>query len=131
MSESLSSAASDLAAVAEAYWRAECEESTLTAMLAGEASEATYIFRLAPADADRRDQTARRLLESLEKIPTAGLDFQDQVTHALLRRELEAVREQHRVGAHLKPWLLPGGPEFNAVFFANSTALDSAAAADL
>jgi uncharacterized protein (DUF885 family) len=131
VSESLSSAASDLAAVAEAYWRAECEESTLTAMLAGQPSEATYIFRLAPADADRRDQTARGLLESLERIPTAGLDSQDRVTHALLRRELEAVREQHRVRAHLKPWLLPGGPEFNAVFFANSTALDSAAAADL
>ncbi|MEG3153639.1 DUF885 domain-containing protein [Sphingomonas sp. RB1R13] len=115
-----------LAELAERYWKQECEESTLTAVLAGEPSDATYLFRASPADAARRDRAAADMLSELDKIFQQELLPGDRITHGLLRRELNAVREQFSVQAHLKPWLLPAGPEFNTIFFANSTALSSA-----
>jgi uncharacterized protein (DUF885 family) len=59
------------------------------------------------------------MLTELEAVPRDGLSRQNGITHRLLARELSDLRELHASGSHLRPWLLPAGPEFNTIYFAN------------
>ena len=109
--------------LAERYWQFLRHEFPLGACLAGDPPEDPVMFREAPADFHRRALEATRLRRELLAIPTGGLAFQDRITHRLLQRELEDLHTLHETGSHLRPWLLPVGPEFNTVYFANTTQL--------
>lgn len=125
------SPAGDLADLAARYWRFECEEFPLTALLAGEPVQGPALFRMAPADHDRRYETAGQLLAELEAIPETALAGPDLVTARLLGEELRDARALYEVQAHLRPPLLPVGPDFGAIHFANTAAIHDAASAEL
>lgn len=120
-----------LADLAERYWRFECREIPLSAVLAGQRTEDATMFRESAADHARRERGAAGLLRELETIDAGALGAQDRATHALLGRELRGLCSQYAVDAHLRPWLFPAGPDFNAMFWANSTNLADAEAAAL
>jgi uncharacterized protein (DUF885 family) len=120
------SADPELAAFAARYWAILCAESPFGAILAGEPVEGPTLFREAQADHGRRDALAAELLGELARIPLDRLGPTDRATHQLLQRELGDIRAQYAVEAHLRPWLLPVGPDFNTVFFANAVALATA-----
>jgi uncharacterized protein (DUF885 family) len=123
--------AQTLADLAQRYWRFECHEIPLTAALAGEPTGDAVLFRESAADHARRNADAGALLAELQRVDRAALDAQDRATQALLERELSGLRAQYAVHAHLRPWLLPAGPDFTAMFWANSTAIANAADATL
>jgi len=116
-----------LAELAERYWQFECEETPLTAALANVPLPDATLFRESADDWARRDRRAAELQQALEAIDEGGLAGQERATHRLLRRELDAVRSHYAVRAHLRPWLFPLGPDFLAVYWANSTAIADAA----
>lgn len=118
-----------LALLSERYWRWLCREFPLTAFMAGAGNDDPVMFREAPEDFDRRDGDAAAFLSELDGIPLGALGVADQATHRLLGRELEDLRGNHAVGAHQRPWLLPLGPEFNTVFFANMASIGDGASA--
>lgn len=120
-----------LADLAERYWTFECEEMPFAAILAGQLIEGNAVFHESIADHRRRAERAAALLEELEHVDSRGLQPQARATHRLLERELGAIREAFAVDLHLRPWLLPGGPDFNTAFLANSTSLGDAAAAEV
>jgi uncharacterized protein (DUF885 family) len=120
-----------LADLAERYWRFECREIPLTAVLAGQPTPDAVLFRESAEDHARRDARAAALLAEAEALDAAGLSAQERATQALLLRELRGLRAQYAVKAHLRPWLLPVGPEFNAVFWANGTSISDIASATL
>ncbi len=122
-----SSASSALGSLAERYWRFECEETPLGAVLANVAVEGDLLFRESPADWQRRDARAAALLQDLAAIDCRLLAGQEKATHSLLLRELGAVRSQYATGAHLRPSLFPLGPDFVSVYWANGTAIADAA----
>jgi len=108
-----------LADLAERFWQFQRHEFPLTALLAGQPNDDPAMFREAPADFDRRAHAAAAMQAELARIAVDGLALQDRITHRLLQRELGDLCEAHATRSHLKPWLLPVGPEFNTVFFAN------------
>lgn len=108
-----------LQALAERYWQFLRHEFPLGALLAGQPNDDPTMFREAPADFSRRAAQAEVLLAELAGIARNGLSRQDRITHRLLERELNDLREAHATGSHLRPWLLPAGPEFNTIYFAN------------
>lgn len=112
-----------LADFATRYWAFLCAECPFSAILAGEPVEGPTLFREAQADHARRDARAADMLAELAAIPIDALGVTDRATHQLLQRELGDIRAQVAVNAHLRPWLLPVGPDFNTVFFANAIAL--------
>lgn len=116
-----------LQALAERYWQLLRHEFPLNALLAGQPNDEPTMFREGPADAARRAAAAGRLLDGLQHIDPAQLAQADRVTWHLLQRELHDLQQVHQTLSHLKPWLLPGGPEFNAIYFANNSVLASAA----
>lgn len=122
-------AAAALDALAERYWQFLRHEFPLSALLAGQPNDDPTMFRESPADVDRRAATAAALLAELDAIAPEALAPQPRITHGLLRRELSDLCEAHATGSHLRPWLLPVGPEFSTVFFANSVELPDADAA--
>jgi len=128
MNSSTSSLLSDLA---ERYWRFECQEIPLSAVLAGHPTDDATLFRESSTDHARRTRRAAELQAELALIGTDGLSAQERATHALLARELEGLRAQFAVDAHLRPWLFPAGPDFTAMFWANATNLSDATAAAL
>ena len=119
----------NLAALAERYWRWTCHEFPLTAFMAGMSNDDPTMFREAPADFERRAHEAAALLAELDAVPLAPLGVADAATHRLLRRELDDLCAFHTLGTHQRPWLLPVGPEFNTVFFANMVSIGDAQAA--
>jgi uncharacterized protein (DUF885 family) len=125
------SANAALSDLAERYWRFECAEAPLTPILAGVPCDAEILFREAPSDYARRDRIAGEMLAELDAIPGTGLVGQERATHSLLRRELASLRAQYAADTHLRPWLLPAGPDFNTVFFANSCTISTPAEAAL
>ncbi len=120
-----------LDAIAEEYWAFECEETPFAPILAGQAHGSDTPFRETQADYKRRVDRASVLHARLRLIDTAYLRGQSLATYRLLDRELGAVRELFDVELHLRPWLLPGGPEFNTAFFANSSGLSTVEDAQL
>jgi uncharacterized protein (DUF885 family) len=120
-----------LAALAERYWAFECHELPLSAVLAGQALPDAVLFRESAADHQRRNTDAGHLLAQAEQIDTGPLNAQERATLALIQRELAGLRAQHAVDSWQRPWLFPAGPDFTAMFWANSTGFDDAAAAAL
>ena len=118
-----------LAALAERYWRFECHEMPLTAAMAGEALPDAVLFRESVDDHARRNTKAGELLAEAEAIDATSLGAQERATLGLLLRELAGLRAMHAVDAHLRPWLFPAGPDFTAMFWANSTNVADAMAA--
>ena len=115
--------------LAERFWQFQRHEFPLTALLAGQPNDDPTMFREAPADFDRRARAAADMLVELSAIPALGLSLQDRITHRLLERELGDLREAHATLSHLKPWLLPIGPEFNTIYFANMSHVGDEASA--
>ncbi len=118
-----------LQALADRFWQFQRREFPLTALLAGQPNDDPTMFREAPADFDRRARTAGDMLAELAQVPVAGLSLQDRITHRLLARELGDLREAHATLSHVKPWLLPVGPEFNTIYFANMSPVGDEASA--
>lgn len=118
-----------LQALAERFWQFQRFEFPLTALLAGQPNDDPTMFREAPQDFDRRAGTACAMLAELERIDAAALPLGDRVTHRLLQRELADLRDAHATLSHCKPWLLPLGPEFNTIYFANLSHIGHAEAA--
>src|ERR1700684_4369559 len=114
-----------LAALARRFWDFQCHEFPLLAVRAGRKTADAVVLREAPEDFERRHQAAGDFTRALERIPEQGLDAQDWATHRLLRRELDDLRDFHRVRAHQRPSLYPMGPEFTALSFANTATLTS------
>ncbi len=121
----------ELHQIAERYWQYSCKEQPFAAILAGETIEDAVLFRESVADHDRRRQGAEALLAELRQLSHENLPAQELATFALLRRELENICKLHDVKAHLRPFLFPAGPDFNLLFFANSTHVNNAKAAEL
>jgi len=120
-----------LAALADQYWAFECHALPLSAVLAGQPLPDAVLFRESAADHQRRDQEAAQLLNQAEQIDAGPLQAQERATLALIRRELAGLRAQHAVDSWQRPWLFPAGPDFTAMFWANSTSVGDAAAAAL
>jgi uncharacterized protein (DUF885 family) len=120
-----------LAALAERYWAFECHELPLSAALAGQKLQDPMLFRESAADHQRRDTDAGQLLTQAEQIDTGALNAQERATLALIKRETAGLRAQHAADSWQRPWLFPAGPDFTAMFWANSTGLGDAAAAAL
>ena len=112
--------ASALGALANRYWDFEAFESPFAALLAGEETPGPELFRESPVDYDRKAAAARELLDELNTLSPDAFDEQDRATATLMRRELEIIRDMHKVKAHLRPSLFPAGPDFNLRYFANS-----------
>ncbi len=124
-------ASQTLAALAELYWAFECHALPLSAVLAGQPLTDAVLFRESAADHQRRDHDAAQLLQQAEQIDAGTLSAQERATLALIRRELTGLRAQHAVDSWRRPWLFPAGPDFTAMFWANSTSVGDAAAAAL
>jgi uncharacterized protein (DUF885 family) len=71
------------------------------------------------------------LLTQAEQIDTGPLNAQERATLALIKRELAGLRAQHAADSWQRPWLFPAGPDFTAMFWANSSSIGDAAAAAL
>lgn len=123
--------ANALKLLTERYWAFESFESPFSALLAGEKLDDPTLFREAPEDYDRKDDSASELLRELDSISVESLSTQDFATAKLMRRELNRVRQFHGVKAHLRPSLFPAGPDFNLRFFANSANANTVEAAEL
>lgn len=119
----------ELDSLAERYWQFLRHEFPLTAYAAGDPVDDPIMFRESPDDHDRRAEAAGRLLDQLRSIPAEGLSSTARCTHRLLERELDDLRAGHAVLSHLRPWLLPAGPEFNTMYFADLVTLGDAPAA--
>ncbi len=126
-----SSPSQPLAALAERYWQFECHELPLAAAMAGVTLPDAVLFRESAADHARRDHSAGELMADAEQIDTRALAAQERATLALLKRELAGLRAQYAVDSHLRPWLFPAGPDFTAMFWANSASVSDAATAAL
>ena len=119
----------DLADLAERYWQFECHELPLSAAMAGVALPDAVLFRESATDHARRDRCAADLLADAERIDARALAAQEHATLALLKRELSGLCAQYAVDSHLRPWLFPAGPDFTAMFWANSASVGDAATA--
>ncbi|MGH3428781.1 MAG: hypothetical protein ACRDQZ_14650, partial [Mycobacteriales bacterium] len=119
-----------LSELAARYWQFQCQEFPLTAILAGEPTDAPVLFRESAADYDRRYRQAGELLANVDDLIPAAFTAQDSATHRLLRHELESIRSFHDVLAHYRPSLYPAGPDFATITFANSTSIADAEAAE-
>jgi len=126
-----SSPSQRVADLAERYWQLECHELPLTAAMAGVVLPDAVLFRESADDHARRDRRAGELLAQAEQINGDTLSPQERATLALLRRELSGLRAQYAVDSHLRPWLFPAGPDFTAMFWANSASVIDEASARL
>lgn len=120
-----------LAELAARYWKFQCEEMPIDAIAAGVATKAEQLLREGPGDNERRAAWARTALTELAAIELGSLSVQDRATHGLLHHELRHLVEMVDSRAHLRPELYPLGPEFTLIYWANSTALATAADAQI
>jgi uncharacterized protein (DUF885 family) len=116
-----------LADLATRYWAFQCEEMPIEAIAAGVPTDAEQLLHEAPADHERRAAWARQALAELGTIDRSTLGVQDRATYGLLDHELRLLIELVDSGAHLRPVLYPLGPEFTLTYWANATALATAA----
>jgi uncharacterized protein (DUF885 family) len=120
-----------VAEIAERYWQLECHELPLTAAMAGVALPDAVLFRESIDDHVRRDRRAGELLADAELIDADAISAQERATLSLLKRELSGLRAQYAVDSHLRPWLFPAGPDFTAMFWANTASISDAVSASL
>jgi uncharacterized protein (DUF885 family) len=118
-----------VADLAQRYWQFECHELPLTAAMAGVELPDARLFRESADDHARRDRRAGELLADAEQLDAHTLTGQERATLALLKRELSGLQAQYAVDSHLRPWLFPAGPDFTAMFWANSASISDAASA--
>lgn len=123
--------AEKLAELADRYWQFVRTEQPFLAFLAGELDDEAVLFREKLEDHARRIEGAAALRRELDGIDPSGLSSVDRATHALLARELDEIADLATVDAHLRPFLLPAGPDFNTVFYANSASVTDARSAEL
>ncbi|WP_195908433.1 DUF885 family protein [Novosphingobium sp. Gsoil 351] len=123
--------AAKLDSLAARFWDFISEEVPFNAFLAGEAGDAVTLFRESPADHDRRAARARAFLTELDDLDLDALEGQPRATGELLRFELGNIIEAHSLMSHLRPSLLPVGPEFNTVFLAQQAHIADPSAAEL
>ncbi|MBL8323355.1 MAG: DUF885 domain-containing protein [Rubrivivax sp.] len=116
-----------LGALAERWWQFQRREFPFTAFLAGQPNADPTMFREAPADHERRAAEAASMRQEIAAIDFCALTPAERITHRMLEREIADLVEQHAVLSHLRPWLLPAGPEFTTFFFANSCQAGTAA----
>ncbi len=116
-----------LADLAARYWMFQCEEMPIDAISAGVVTKAEQLLREGPGDNERRAAWARTTLTELAAIELGSLSVQERATHGLLHHELRHLVEMFDCRAHLRPELYPLGPEFTLIYWANSTALATAA----
>ena len=118
-----------IGALADRFWAWQCREFPLTAVIAGAGSEDDPVmFRESPQDHERRHGEVLGFIAALDTIAPPATP-RERADAALLRRELEDLRDFYLLGTHQRPWLLPVGPEFNTIYFANLTSLADARSA--
>lgn len=120
-----------LAELADRYWQFVRAEQPFLAFVAGDLDDETVLFREGLDDHARRIDGAAALRRELGGIDLTALSSVDRATHALLARELDEVADFARVDAHLRPSLLPAGPDFNTVYYANAASVTDACSAEL
>ena len=113
------------------YWQFLRYEFPFNALTAGEPLDEPTLFREAPSDFARRADVARIFHAELGNISLASLSQKDRITYRLLERELTDLQDLFATDSHLRPWLLPAGPEFNTQYFANLSHLGDVAQAKL
>jgi len=116
-----------LAELADRFWSFQCKESPITAISSGIPSNDRQLMLEAPADHERRAEWARAAQVELASIDPSLLEVEDRASWGLLDFEFRLLVELVETGAHLRPALYPLGPEFNLIYWANSTALATAA----
>jgi uncharacterized protein (DUF885 family) len=119
-----------LAQLAERYWRFVCHENPWVAINAGELTPDAVLFREASADHARRNDTAGALLAELGSIRLDSLAGQERATYQLLQREFEQIRSLYALRAYERVSLFPLGPEFYAVYFADTASITTVADAE-
>lgn len=112
--------------LASRYWAFLCEETPVTAILAGERTSDDVLFRESLRDYERRGARAAGFLSELERTPEHGLGAQELATHRLLRHELETLLALRAADAHLRPSLHPNGPSMKILAYVNATEVESA-----
>ena len=115
MNETNNAAFDDLC---QRYWEFQCDESPVSALLAGLASPHDVLMREAPADHERRARLAAGMLAELRAFDPDTLSAQQHISARLLCRELELLVDTVAVKAHLRPMIYPLGPEAGLQFFA-------------
>lgn len=120
-----------LADLAERYWQFVRYEQPFLAFMAGQLDDETVLFREGLADHARRIAGAAALRRELDLIDPSDLSSTDRATHKLLAGELDEVAEAADVDVHLRPFLLPAGPDFNTVFYANAAVVRDVRSAEL
>lgn len=116
--------------LADRYWNFLCEETPLAAVLAGCDVATDYIFRESLDDHRRRYDFAAALTSAVAAIEPDKLDFSRRISLELLESELHDFKLSFELDAHFRPSLLPAGPDFHTISFANSTVIDSREAAE-
>ncbi len=109
--------------LASRYWQFLRHEFPFNALTAGEPLNEPTLFREAPSDFARRADVAQIFHAELQNISLSSLSQKDRITYRLLERELSDLQDVFATDSHLRPWLLPAGPEFNTQYFANLTQL--------
>ena len=117
--------------LASRYWQFLRHEFPFNALTAGEPLNEPTLFREAPSDFARRADVAHTYHAELQNISLSSLSQKDRITYRLLERELSDLQDVFATDSHLRPWLLPAGPEFNTQYFANLTQLGDVAQAKL
>ena len=129
--ETMGEAGMALNELASRYWQFLRHEFPFNALTAGEPLNEPTLFREAPSDFARRADVAQIFHAELQNISLSSLSQKDRITYRLLERELSDLQDVFATDSHLRPWLLPAGPEFNTQYFANLTQLGDVAQAKL
>lgn len=125
------SEAAKLADLADRYWQLVRREQPFLAFIAGQLGDEDILFREAPEDYARRAVQAAALRAELGAISPDRLTIGDRATWRLLARELDDIADITAIDGHLRPFMLPAGPDFNTVFYANAAAVTDARSAEL
>jgi uncharacterized protein (DUF885 family) len=116
--------------LAQEYWQFECEERPVSAIMAGQTPSLDVLFRESDTDYGRRAVRSAKLETVLDGINTDGLVPQDLATWRLLKHEFTIAREEMTTTAHRRPSIFPFGPEYSAVYYANTVTITDAEAAE-
>jgi len=116
-----------LADLCERYWRFQCDEFPLTAIMASQPVTHDDLLREAPSDHERRAHSARTLLAELAAIDPERLDIAGRASYRLLERELHILIDSVALWGHLRPAIFPCGPDFFLNYVAGTVTLQNEA----
>jgi hypothetical protein len=114
--EAIGEASLALNELSSRYWQFLRYEFPFNALTAGQPLDEPTLFREAPSDFARRADVARIFHAELQNISLSSLSQKDRITYRLLERELSDLQDVFATDSHLRPWLLPAGPEFNTQY---------------